>query len=520
MHTTTCWIRLLCGAMLLSASSSYNCVAQEKESKPAEKSAEKASEPAKEESSVTEHSMKIGGQTVPYKATAGSILLKNEKEEDQALIYYTAYTRSDVKDVSQRPLAFVYNGGPGSSSIWLHMGAFGPRRVVTANAEMTPPAPYRLEDNPDCLLDRADLVFIDPVGTGFSKAVGKAQEKDFWGIDQDAHSLAQFVQAYVTRNNRWNSSKYLIGESYGTFRNAVLGNLLQSENGIYLNGIVMISSVFDLGTLSFPLGHDLPYILYLPSYAATAWYHKLIPDRPETVEAFIDEARKYAKGEYADALLKGDTLSSAERSAVAKKLASFTGLSEDYLVRSNLRVKLPAFMHELQISRGLTTGRLDSRFSGPTYDLVAAIATYDPQATAITGAFVATFNAYIRDDLKFAHDRDYHVFANFGDNHWDWKRGTGGGRFPVSPNCMGDLANALIVNPKLQVQLEDGYYDLATPFFEAEYATDHLELPEMLQKNIQHKYYSAGHMMYLRPEDLDKLKSNIAAFIDSTSKPM
>jgi carboxypeptidase C (cathepsin A) len=351
-------------------------------------------------------------------------------------------------------------------------------------------------------------------------AVGKAQDKDFWGVDQDANSLAKFVQSYVTRNNRWNSPKFLIGESYGTFRSAVLGNLLQSANGIYLNGIVMISSVFDLGTLSFPLGNDLPYVLYLPSYAATAWYHKVVPNRPDTVEAFMEDAKKFAQTEYADALLKGDTLSAAEKSAVAKKLAAFIGLSEDYLVRSNLRVKLQAFRQELQLSRGLTTGRLDSRFSGPTYDLVAANAAYDPQATAITGAFVATFNSYMRDELKFGHDREYHVYANFGENHWDWKHETGGGFFPTSPNSMHDLANALIVNPKLQVQLEDGYYDLATPFFEAQYATEHLGLPDSLQKNIQHKFYAAGHMMYLRPEDLSKLKSNIAAFIDSNAKPM
>lgn len=514
------WTRVFCASALFFPLTLS--LAQEKENKPSEKPAEKPAEPApaKEESSVTEHSIKIAGQTIPYRATAGSILLKNDKEEDQALIYYTAYARSDVKDLSQRPLAFLYNGGPGSASIWLHMGAFGPKRVVTANAEITPPAPYQLEDNPDCLLDRADLVFIDPVGTGFSKAVGKAQDKDFWGVDEDAHSLAKFVQSYVTRNNRWNSPKYLIGESYGTFRNAVLGNLLQSNNGMYLNGIVMISSVFDLGTLTFPLGNDLPYVLYLPSYAATAWYHKVLKNPPDNLEAFIDDARKFAKAEYADALLKGDTLTDAEKTAIATKLAHFTGLSEEYILRSKLRVKLGAFMQELQLSRGLTTGRLDARFSGPTYDLIAATANYDPQSAAITGAFVAAFNMYLREELKFGHDRDYHVFARFEDNHWDWKHETGGGFFPGSPNVMRDLANAFIVNPKLQVQLEDGYYDLATPFFEAEYATDHLGLPENLQKNIQHKYYAAGHMMYLRPEDLAKLKSNIAAFIDSTSKPM
>ena len=518
------WTRVLCAALFFPFAVSI-VPAQEKETKPAEKPSETTpAPPPKEESSVTEHSIKIGGQTIPYKATAGTIFLKNEKDENEALIYYTAYTRSDVKDLSQRPLAFLYNGGPGSSSIWLHMGSFGPKRVVTVNADITPPAPYRLEDNPNCLLDRADLVFIDPVGTGFSKAVGKAQDKDFWGVDQDARSLAQFVQSYVTRNNRWNSPKFLIGESYGTFRNAALANLLQSRNGIYLNGIVMVSSVWDLGTLSFYPGVDLAYILYLPSYAATAWYHKVLKDRPDNLPAFLDEARKFAKTEYADALLKGDTMSAADKAAIAKKLEHFTGLSEDYILKSNLRVKLRAFMQELQRNRGLTTGRLDARFSGPTYDLIASGADYDPQSTAITGAFTAAFNMYVREDLKFGHDRDYHVSAHFGDNHWDWKHETGqpgpAAFFPGTPNVMRDLANAVITNPKLQIEVEDGYYDLATPFLEAEYATEHLGLPENLQKNIHHKYYEAGHMMYLRQEDLTNLKSNVAAFIESASKPM
>jgi carboxypeptidase C (cathepsin A) len=516
------WLTALCAAVLLCPLTVCNS-AQEKDTKPAEKAPEKAAEsaPPKEESSITDHSIKIGGQTIPYKATAGTILLKNEKDEPTALVYYTGYTRSDVKDVSQRPLAFLYNGGPGSSSIWLHMGSFGPKRVVTVNAEMTPPAPYKVEDNTSCLLDKADMVFIDPVGTGFSKAVGKAQDKDFWGIDPDAKSLAEFVQLYVTRNNRWNSPKFLIGESYGTFRNAALANRLQNSHGIYLNGVVMVSSVWDLGTLSFYPGVDLAYILYLPSYAATAWYHKVLKQRPDNLEAFLDEARNFARSEYADALLKGDNLSAADTAAIAKKLAYFTGLSEDYLIKAKLRVKLREFMQELQRSRGLTTGRLDSRFSGFTYDLIASGADYDPQSTAVTGAFTAAFNMYVRDELKFGHDRDYHVAANFGDNHWDWRHETGGRNFfPGSPNVMGDLANALIVNPKLHVEMEDGYYDMATPFFESEYAVAHLGLPEELRKNVQHKYYQAGHMMYLREEDLAKLKANVAAFIDAFGKAM
>ena len=514
------WIvGLRLGLAVLFASASF-AFAQEKEkdAKPAEKLAE-STPPPKEESSVTDHSIKIAGQTIAYKATAGTILLKNDKDEPEALIYYTAYTRGDAKELSQRPLAFLYNGGPGSSSIWLHMGSFGPKRVATVNAGMTPPAPYRLEDNPNCLLDKADLVFIDPVGTGFSKAVGKAQDKDFWGIDSDARSLAKFVQTYVSKNNRWNSPKFLIGESYGTFRNAVLANVLQRDHGVYLNGLVMVSSVWDLGTISFYPGQDLSYILYLPSYAATAWYHKVVKDRPENLNTFLDEARTFARGEYADALLKGDTLSAADRSVIAKKIERFTGLSEDYIVKANLRVKLPQFMQELQRSRGLTTGRLDARFSGPTYNLIGENAEYDPQTAAISGAFVAAFNMYVREELKFGQEREYHVFARFGDNRWDWKHQAGEfAFFPGSPNVMLDLAGAMLTNPKLQVEVEDGIYDLATPFLEAEYSTEHLGLPENLRKNIHHKYYEAGHMMYLRQEDLANLKSNVAAFIDASSK--
>jgi len=513
-------LTLLCtGAFLLALSPAIS-FAQEKESKPAEKATEAPPAPAKEESSVTDHSIKMAGQTIPYKATVGSLLLKNEKDEPEALIFYTSYIRSDVKDVSRRAIAFLYNGGPGSSSIWLHMGSFSPKRVATINAGVTPPAPYKLEDNPNCLLDKADLVFIDPVGTGFSRAVGKAQDKDFWGIDQDARSLAQFVQVFVSRNNRWNSPKFLIGESYGTFRNAVLSNVLQTRYNLYLNGLVMISSVWDLGTLSFFPGEDLAYILYLPSYAATAWYHKVIADRPESLGAFLDEATKFAKGEYADALLKGSTLSEADKLAVAKKYARFTGLSEDYVLKSDLRVKLFQFMQELQRSRGLTTGRLDARFSGPTYNLISDSADYDPQETAISGAFVAAFNQYVREELKYNPDREYHVSAHFGENHWDWKHAAGDGAFfPGSPNVMLDLANAMITNTHLQVEMEDGIYDLATPFTESAFATEHLGLPANLQKNIHHKTYEAGHMMYLRDEDLAKLKANVGAFLDSASKP-
>jgi carboxypeptidase C (cathepsin A) len=473
----------------------------------------------KEESSVTDHSIRVGGQTINYKATIGSIQLKNEAGEPTALLYYTAYTKNDVKDFGQRPLAFCYNGGPGSASIWVHMGAFGPRRVVTKDADYTPPPPYQISDNAHTLLDVADLVFVDPIGTGFSHAVGKAANKDFWGVDADVRSIAQFITTYVTRNDRWNSPKFLIGESYGTFRSAALGAYLQSTNNMSINGIVLVSSVLDLGTISFLPGVDLSYVLYLPSYAATAWYHKMLKDRPADLTAFLAEARKFAAGEYATALMKGSRLTTAEKADIAKKMSHFTGLSEDYLIKADLRVVLPQFTAELQRSRGLTTGRLDSRFSGLNYDPLTEYGQSDPQSDAISPAFVSIFNSYIRNELKFTQERPYNPLNYQANGLWDWKhQGTGGFGFPGSPNTEQDLIRAMLFNPRLRVEVENGIYDLATPFFGSEYTMEHLGLPEKLQKNIQQKYYDAGHMMYVRDEDLAKLKANIAAFIESATK--
>ena len=490
---------------------------EKNEAKPEAKKSCRKEQP-KEESSVTDHTIRIGGQTIPYKATAGTILLKNDKGEPTGLMFYVAYTRSDVKDMTTRPVAFFYNGGPGSSTIWLHMGAYGPKRVVTSDATATPPAPYKLVDNQDSLLDVTDEVFIDAMGTGFSHAVGKAHNKDFWGVDQDMRAFGQFINNYVTENNRWNSPKFLIGESYGTFRSAVVGNYLQSHYNMDLNGIVLMSSVLDLGTISFYPGEDLAYVLYLPSYAATACYHKLLPGCPANLDNVIDQARQFASTEYPDALLKGDTISDTEKEAVAKKLAGFTGLSEDYILKANLRVNLPQFMAELQRSRGLTTGRLDSRFSGPSYDPLAEYGSYDPQSTAISGAYTAAFNDYIRQDLHFGKGMTYLVGANFAGAHWDWKHGGRGFGFPGAPNVEPDLVHAMVSNPHLHVQVENGYFDLATPFFETEYTMDHLGLPAGLRSHIQLKYYDAGHMMYVNDAAHDKLKANVAAFIENALK--
>jgi len=475
----------------------------------------------KEDSSVTDHVAHLGGLPIPYKATAGFTLLKNDKGDATGLMYSVAYTRSDAKDMTQRPVSFLYNGGPGSATMWLHMGAFGPRRVNVVDGEFTPPAPYKLVDNTESLLDKTDLVFIDAMGTGYSHAVCKAENKDFFGIDEDVDAFGQFIDTYLSRNDRWNSPKFLIGESYGTFRSAALGNYLQGHYAIHLNGIVLISSVLDLTTLIFGPGDDRCYIYYLPSYAAVAWYHKVLKDRPADLPTFIEEARQYAQGDYANALYKGATLPADQKATVAKKLAYFTGLSEDYLMKANLRVDLSQFRAELQRATGLTTGRIDARFTGYTYDLLEEYAQGDPEGPAVGGAYTALINEYNHNELKFGKDRVYHNTAT-GTQEWKWTRRPqpgSGGFFPGGPNVEQDLADAMITNPRLLVQVENGYYDLATPFVATEFTMYHLGLPPELQKNITLDYYDAGHMMYLHDADRVSLHNHIASFIDRATHP-
>lgn len=472
----------------------------------------------KEDSSVTDHKININGKSIPYKASASTILLRDDKNQPTALIYSTAYTRSDMKDFSERPIAFIYNGGPGSASIWLHMGAFGPKRVVTKDAAATPPAPYKIVDNKSTLLDKADLVFIDPVGTGFSHAVGDAKDKDFWGVDQDVKSLAQFINIYISRNKRWNSPKFLIGESYGTFRSVALAEYLQSNDGISVNGIVLISSVLDMGTLSFSSGDDRSYIFYIPTYAATAWYYNVLKNRPDSLNTFLDDARQFASTEYAAALMKGSKLSNIEEADIAWKLERFTGLSKEYWIKAHLRVVLPQFQAELQRNRGLTIGRYDARFKGETYDLLTEYAEFDPSFSGILSAFTAAFNSYVRRDLKFGNNKTYKVLPNEPGRSWDWKHGRGS-YFPGAPNVEDDLIRLMIENPYLKVQVENGIFDMATPFFATEYTIDHLFLPGNARDRIRLNYYKAGHMMYLHKEDLAKLKFNVGGFIDSAVNP-
>jgi carboxypeptidase C (cathepsin A) len=516
MRLNTC---LFLTTMTVCFGISQPIMAQDKEGKSAEvKAGEKCDAASvKEETSVTEHSVRIGGQTIPYKATASTTQLRNEKGEVTGLMYSAAYTRSDAKDLSTRPISFLYNGGPGSATMWLHMGAFGPKRVYTVDGSFTPPAPYKLVDNTESLLDKTDLVFIDAMGTGYSHAVCKGAEKDFYGIDEDVEAFGQFIVTYLSRNDRWNSPKLLIGESYGTFRSAALGNYLQNHDSVHLNGIVLMSSVLDLSTLSFLPGDDRSYIYYLPSYAAVAWYHKALKDRPADVASFIDEARSYAQGEYATALYKGAELRAAEKESVAKRLSYFTGLSEEYLLKADLRVNLSQYRVELQRKAGLTTGRIDARFTGYTFNLLEENAQGDPEGPAVGGAFTALINMYNHDELKFGKDEIYHNRAsNTGGWNWTRKNRDRGG-FPGGPNVGPDLAQAMITNPRLLVQVENGYYDLATPFFATEFTMEHLGLPVALQKNIKEDYYTAGHMMYLHDEDRVSLHRQVAGFIDKVT---
>ena len=470
--------------------------------------------PTADQSAVSNHTVNIDGKDIPYKATVGHMIIKNDAGEPIGQITYTAYNRTDVPQDGARPISFMYNGGPGSSSAWMHMGAFGPRQVQTADGTFTAPPPYTTVNNPNTLLDKTDMVFIDPVGTGFSKPVGKGENKDFWGVTEDINSIEQFVSKYISQNNRWNSPKFLIGESYGTFRSALLANALQQDN-IALNGVVLMSSVLDFNTLRFGRGNDQSYDLYLPSYAATAWYHGLVKDAPKDVHTFIKQAEDFATGEYAQALQKGSTLTDAERKDVAGKLAHFTGLSEDYILKSDLRISEGAFTAELQRDRGLVTGRLDARFSGPATDIMQEEAGGDPQSDAVSGAFAGAFNSYIRNDLGYNPDQKYELLNYKANMSWDWKMQQNG--WPGAPNAEDDLAQAMLSNPNLKVQIENGIYDLATPFFATQDTVNHLGLPADIAKNITQKYYDAGHMMYLRPEDGAKLKENIAAFIDSAA---
>jgi carboxypeptidase C (cathepsin A) len=475
----------------------------------------------KEESSATHHEVKIGGQEIAYTATAGNLLI-HKGDDPVASMFYVAYTRDGVKNLEQRPVTFFYNGGPGSSTIWLHMGSFGPRIVETANAQATGPAPYHVVSNGDSLLDRSDLVFIDAVSTGFSRIVGKGESTNFWSVDGDVEAFGKFITRYITLNHRWNSPKFLFGESYGTTRSAALVYHLQGQ-GMNFNGVVLLSSVLDFETLFSP-GLDEPLVNLLPTYAAIAWFHDKLPNKPADLGAFLQQARDFAAGEYAQALAKGQSLPATQEEAVAAKLHEFTGLSANYLKEANLRVEPSRFRKELLRDERRTVGRYDGRFEGIDFDAAGEKPASDPSSTAIEGAFTGAFNSYLADELNYSHDTPYQVHSgDFSYKNWDLKHKLPeyldrSVPYPL-PYVVDDLGQAMRENPHLKVLSANGYFDLATPFFGTERDLNHMELDPSLRDNVIFQYYPSGHMVYLNPDARKAFRADLATFYDNASPP-
>lgn len=484
--------------------------------------------PFKPQQQETEGSVTVEGQRIAYRAVAGTLVLtledlgenQQDKNAPSASMFYVAYFKKDAA-AEHRPLTFLYNGGPGSSTVWLHMGAFGPRRVVTEDDRHTPPAPYQVVNNDDSLLDASDLVFVDAPGTGFSRIQGKDADKAFYGVDPDGKAFALFITKFLSQYGRWNSPKYLFGESYGTTRSAVLANLLGNEAAVDLNGVILLSQILSFDNSAddpqFNPGVDQAYVLALPTYAATAWYHDKLPNKPAQLEPFLEDVENFALGAYAQALAQGSTLPAAQKQAIAEKLHAYTGLPVDYWVKANLRVNGGQFEHELLYDTSDTTGRLDTRFSGPSLDPLSEEAEYDPQSAAISSAYVAAFNDYVRKTLHYGQDQTYKPVAELWKT-WDWKHQPPGAHYPRpgSVNVMPDLAAAMKQNPTLKVLLNAGYFDLATPFFEGLYEMRHLPIPDALQKNIEYAFYPSGHMVYAHAPSLKQLHDRVARFIADT----
>ena len=488
----------------------------------------------KPEQQASKGSVTIAGKAISYDAYAGTMVVhpkgwddvpENRDKDDKSLppeasIFYVAYFKSGDQNAA-RPVTFFYNGGPGSSTVWLHMGAFGPKRVVTLDDAHTPAAPYPVLNNDYSLLDVSDLVFVDAPGTGFSRIAGKDREKVFYGTDADAEAFADFIAQFLAKHGRWNSPKYLFGESYGTTRSGALINILETGRFIDFNGVILLSQVlcYDINadTPQFNPGIDLPYQLALPTYAATAWYHHKLPDPHTELAPLLAEVEHFAMTEYAAALGAGSALPPDQRQAIVAKLHRYTGLPADYIEKSDLRVNAGQFNKTLFADSDQTTGRLDTRFSGPTLDPLSREAEYDPQAASIGSAYVSAFNDYVRKDLKFGENREYKPEIDIEKN-WNFLHQPPGVPVPIpqATNVMVDLAGAMKYNPNLRVLVNAGYFDLATPFYEGVFEMQHLPIPVRLQKNIEFRFYASGHMVYAHEAALKELHGNVAAFIVST----
>jgi carboxypeptidase C (cathepsin A) len=457
---------------------------------------------------VTKHQLKLGNTVINYTATAGFMLMKDENDSLKAKVFYVAYTK-DGEDTSKRPVLFAYNGGPGSSSVWLHMGAIGPKRVVLSDkGEMLQP-PFSYVDNEYTWLDKTDIVFIDPMLTGFTRPAHGVDKDDFTGYENDTRFVGDFIRLYTSKNGRWSSPKFIGGESYGTTRSAGVANYLQQRYGMYLNGVILISAILDFGADETDRGNDRPYPLQLPTFAATAWYHHKLSPQYADLKTLLAEVENFAMNDYATALLKGDAISDTEKNRIAEKLHDYTGLSKDYILQSNLRLYVGRFNKELMRDSGLTVGRLDSRFTGYDYDEAGENFEYDPSYDkTIYGPFTSVVNDYIKRELKFNSELPYEILTGRV------------GYWPLSAdrylNVAEALREAMTKNPFLKVWIAQGYYDMATPYFATENVVAHMFLKKDIRQNLHFTFYETGHMVYINKPSLAQLKNDFSTFMQAS----
>lgn len=472
---------------------------------------------AEENAQPTRGSVTVRGARINYTVTPGTLTIRDDEGKATASMFYVAYTADRPKDGRPRPITFLFNGGPGSSSMWLHMGSFGPVRVDTPTTDVAAPPPYRIAPNPESIIDRTDLVFLDAIGTGLSRPLGDTKGTAFWGVDQDIDAFTRGIERYVSKYDRWSSPKFLLGESYGTLRAAGLAHSLQNR-GMQLNGVILLSTILNYGIRN--PGFDQIYVSYLPSFAATAWYHNRIPDRPGTLEPFLTEVRNFARGPYLTALAQGDDLPDAERDAVARQLSAYTGISTDFLIKNDLRVDLGRFRKELLRDQRRTVGRLDSRFVGVDIDAAGDAPEYDAADTAISGAYIGALNSYLFGTLGYKTKLTYRPnYYSAISPAWDRTHKAPGQQQRMdSANTAIDLAQAMRQNPHLKVLALNGYYDMATPFGGAEYALKHMQLDRSLRDNLTFTYYPSGHMIYIEPGSMTALKRDLDSFYDGAAE--